>query len=201
LRKTRSNKGIVHSDIDVKTWLLGLPTAEQARPACCPHCGRAGHALGQVVGLVGHGVRERQLRGPIEPWAPSTTVVLRVRRYRCRWCGHTVTVLPRGVVARRHYGGYAIASAFWQYGVKQRSIERTREIVAGGNTFEPGWPSMRRWAQAAGRGELFGEVRPWPPNWTLRRQAERIATTLLALVAGDERDPQMRLRQAAELAA
>jgi len=201
LSKKRSNKGIVHSDIDVKTWLLGLPTCEQARPACCPHCGRAGHAIGQVVGLVGHGVRERQLHGAIEPGEPSAVVVLRVRRYRCRWCRHTVTVLPRGVVARRHYGGYAIASALWQYGVQGRTLEQTRELVAGGNTFDPGWPSMRRWAQAALRGELFRDVRPWPSSWTVRQQAERIATTLLALVAGDERDPQMRLRHAAELAA
>jgi hypothetical protein len=201
LGKRRSKKGIVHSGIDVKTWLLGLPTVEQARPARCPHCGRVGHGLGQVVGLVGHGVRERQLRGPIEPGGSSATLVLLVRRYRCRWCAHTVTVLPRGVVALRHYGGYAIASAFWSYGVKGDRLEQTRGMVAGGVTFEAGWPSLRRWAQAAGRGELFGQVRRWPLSWTVRQQAERIATTLLALVAGHERDPHSRLRQAAELAA
>lgn len=127
--------------------------------------------------------------------------VLLVRRYKCRWCGHTVTVLPRGVVARRHYGGYAIASGFWHYGMQGSSLGKTRAQVAAGNTFESGWPALRRWAAAAGSGELFRDVRPWPESWTLRQQAERITTTLLAMVAGDERDPQQRLRRAAELAA
>lgn len=199
--RKRSKQGIVHSDIDVKTWLLGLPTVEQARPACCPHCGRAGHAIGQVIGMLGHGIRERQLRGPIEPGGLSCIVVLQARRYRCRWCRRTVTVLPRGVVALRHYSGYAIASAFWQYGVERRTVEQTRKATAPGGTFDAGWASVGRWAQAAGDGSLFRDVRQWPPNWTVRQQAERIATTLLALVAGDESDPQSRLRQAAELAA
>lgn len=197
----RSTKGIVHCGIDVKSWLETLPTTEQARPTKCPHCERAGHPVGGLIGLVGHGTRERQLLGRIEPGGFHGLFTLEVRRYRCRWCGHTVTVVPRGLVPRRHYGGYAIACAFWHYGMQGSSLGQTRALAAAGSSFEEGWASLRRWAAAAGRGELFRDVRPWPPDWTLRQQAERIATTLLALTAGDERDPQQRLRRAAELAA
>gem|GEM_PF-3981378 len=102
-------------------------------------------------------------------------MILVVRRYRCRWCGHTVTVVPRGVAALRHYGGYAIAVAFWKYGVDRQSIEQTRRAVDAGGTFDAGWPSVRRWARAVGGGQLFRGVRPWPPDWTVRQQAERIA--------------------------
>jgi hypothetical protein len=101
----------------------------------------------------------------------------------------------------RHYGGFAIAAGLWSYGVERRSLQQTRAACAPAATFEPGWPSLRRWADAAGRGELFRDVRPWPSSWNLRLKAERVATTLLALVAGDERDPQVRLRRGAELAA
>ena len=101
----------------------------------------------------------------------------------------------------RHYSGYAIASGFWSYGVHGCSLQQTRAQTAPGSTFDEGWPSLGRWARAVEGGGLFPVVRPWPSSWTLQQKAERIATTLLALAAGDERDPQMRLRRGAELAA
>jgi len=166
----RSKHGIVHCPIDVKFWLSSTPTVEQARPACCPHCGRAGHPVGGLVGLVGHGVRQRQLRGPLEPGPRSAVVILVVRRYRCRWCRHTVTVVPRGVVALRHYGGYAIAAAFWMYGMGNQSIEQTRDVIGAGDRCEAGWPSLGRWADAVASGQMFRGVRapPWrsqAPCW------------------------------------
>jgi hypothetical protein len=49
--------------------------------------------------LVGHGTRERQVRGPLAPGAMALDTVIRARRYRCRGCGAIVTVVPRGVIA------------------------------------------------------------------------------------------------------
>jgi len=105
------------------------------------------------------------------------------------------------VIACKHYSAYAIAGGFWLYGVQGGSLQQTRSQAAPGSTFEQGWPSLRRWAHAVAEGELFPSVRPWPSSWSLRQKAERIATTLLALVASDERGPQVRLRRGAELAA
>jgi hypothetical protein len=153
------------------------------------------------VGLVGHGLRERQLCGVLEPDGPCVFVVLVVRRYRCRWCSATMTVVPKGVVSRRRYSGFAVAWALWLYGVAELGLEHVREQVAPGVTFEAGWASVRRWIEAAGAGRLFDGVRPWPSYWTLRQRARRICMTLLARVAGDERDPQPALYQATELAA
>lgn len=153
------------------------------------------------MGLVGHGLRERQLCGVLEPEGPCLFVVLVVRRYRCRWCGVTMTVVPRGVAPRRRYSGFAIAWALWLFGVSEMRCEQVRERVAPGITFETGWTSLRRWIESVGRGRLFDGVRPWPSYWTLRQRARRICMTLLARVAGNERDPQPALWTAAQLAA
>ena len=56
----------------------------------------------------GHGLRERQVRGPARPLGQPETAVIRIRRYRCRLCGGLTTVLPRGLTARRHYSASAI---------------------------------------------------------------------------------------------
>ena len=69
-------------------------------------------------------------------------VVLEVRRYRCRSCEHTVTVVPRGVVGRRHYRASAIALACWLWSFGGLSLGRTRAQVAPGRTDEPGWAAV-----------------------------------------------------------
>ena len=72
----RSKQGIVHCPNRHQSLAVEhTPTVEQARPACCPHCGRAGHPVGGLVGLVGHGVRQRQMRGPLEAGARSAVVI------------------------------------------------------------------------------------------------------------------------------
>src|SRR5262245_55650155 len=107
----RSGEGIVYSAIDVKKWAEKVPLAAQVRPSCCSRCGAASRPSGAALVLVGHGLRERQARGPAEPQSRPETRVLRVRRYRCRLCGGLTTVLPRGLTARRHYSASAIGLA------------------------------------------------------------------------------------------
>lgn len=110
---------------------------------------------------------------------------LEVRRYRCRHCNATLTVVPRGVIPRRHYSGVAIALALALYGLARKSLREVRARInpwsVVGATAAEGWTALMRWIRAIHRGELFAFVRASPPEWSARKQAERAATTLAAL--------------------
>ncbi|HEY4180213.1 MAG TPA: DUF6431 domain-containing protein, partial [Kofleriaceae bacterium] len=89
--------------------MASLPTVEAARPSACV-CGVPSREPGRGLGLHGHGVRERQLRGPAAAGPPMTATLV-CRRYRCTSCGAVLLVVPRGVAPRKHYGYAAIAMA------------------------------------------------------------------------------------------
>jgi hypothetical protein len=97
-----------------------------------------------------------------------------------------ITVVPRGVVARRHYGAGAIGLALWLYGVG-RAAGDVRRVVGGAGDGELRWRALTRWIGAIERGSLFMCVRGSPVGWTRRQRAERAAATLasFALVEGD----------------
>src|SRR5690606_1493296 len=118
------------------------PPTARVRPAKCPGCGVAARPLGARLHVVGHGVRERQVRGPLRAGRPPGLVVVRVRRFRCRVCGAVITVLPRGVAPRRHFGAGAIglAIAWFADGTPARKI---RENVGGIGPPEGGWVTLR----------------------------------------------------------
>lgn len=149
---TRSHSHIVHHALGVKSWLAVPPSAADARPGACSVCDAPSRPPGIRLGLHGHGVRERQLRGPPEPDAPSTTVVVICRRYRCTSCGAILLVVPRGVAPRRHYGHAAIAMALALWAIVGAPVaEVRRRVCAWQVTREaPGrWLSLRRWAASA----------------------------------------------------
>lgn len=181
--RRRSGQGIVHSEVDVKKWAERLPSVQAVRPRCCSGCGAASCPYGQPMVLVGHGTRERQVRGPLWPGMKPGVLVLRVRRYRCRKCAAITTVLPRGLVARRYYSGGAIALALLLLGVRGQSMQQVRRAVCAWQvSFEaPGqWNTVSQWLQAICEKRLYAQVRPWPPAFGLRQRAERVATTLLS---------------------
>jgi hypothetical protein len=177
----RSSHVVVHSFVDVKSWAERTPDVEAARPGRCPACGAAARPLGEPLGLVGHGLRCRQVRGPITAEAPATVDTVRVRRYRCRPCGATVTVLPRGVAPRRHFTATAIGLGCLMYGLSMASLHATRARLSPWRSTESGWPAMGRWLDAIAGGAIFASVRASPPGWSRRRQAERVAQALLAV--------------------
>ena len=78
--------------------------------------------------------------------------MLACRRYRCTACGAIITVVPRGVAPRRHYGygAIAMALALWALGREPAAAVRRRVCawpIAGPSA--TGWPALRRWARAA----------------------------------------------------
>jgi hypothetical protein len=179
----RSGEGIVYSAIDVKKWAEETPAVARVRPACCSRCGAASRPAGAALVLVGHGLRERQARGPAAPRGQPETQSIRARRYRCRLCGGLTTVLPRGLTARRHYSASAIGLALFLHGMQGLSIGETRQRVctwrAGFETER--WTSLGSWVAAISEGRLFPRVRPSRAQASLRQRAERAAATLCSL--------------------
>ena len=78
-KSTRSSSRIVHHELDVKGWLAALPSVASARPGACVDCGAASQPTGGLLGLHGHGFRDRQLRGP--PDADSAKPVEKAAGY------------------------------------------------------------------------------------------------------------------------
>ena len=158
---------------------------DEARPARCPACDAPGRPVGGRLGLVGHGMRTRQLRGPPAAGQAPVTLVLDIRRYQCRTCAALVMVVPRGVVPRRHFSGAAIALALALYGIAQKSARHTRRLVSPwatvGAAAYTGWAALTRWIGAVRRGSMFACVRAMAEDMSAREAAERVATTLAAL--------------------
>jgi hypothetical protein len=131
------------------------------------------------VGLVGHGIRERQLRGPRQAGAPPELVVIAVRRYRCRHCGAVCTVVPQGVVRRRHFSAGAIGWTLFLLGHERLSTRVIRDRVGGHGSPEAGtWVTAGRWLKAIEGQRLF-RMRAALADSTHQR-AERVAMVFIS---------------------
>ena len=134
-------------------------------------CAAASRPVGGGLGLHGHGLRDRQVRGPIDADSPPTWVVIACRRYECTACGAILTVVPRGVAPRRHYGHAAIAMALALWAIAGEPVaEVRRRVCAWRVSHEPEarWPALARWARAA--RAAFGDA-----QMTLATAAARAA--------------------------
>ena len=118
--------------VDVKTWVAELPSAAAVRPARCPACKAASRPPGCGLRLWGHGPRDRILWGPGSASSPPTQLVIRARRYLCRACAVTITVVPRGVAPTYLYTGCAIALALAPWGISREPADTGRHKVDRG---------------------------------------------------------------------
>lgn len=145
---------------------------------------------------MGHGGRERQLRGPLEADHEPEVVGVVTRRYRCR-CKAVIAVVPRGVLRQRLYPASAIAMAMalWSFGrVPSRGVrERICPWKQVGADAVDRWVQLRRWVEAVRAGRLFPAVHLGDGG--RRYHAERIAAVAIA-----HSPPQDRDRPAAVLA-
>lgn len=88
-----------------------------------------------------------------------------------------LTVVPRGVAPRRHYGHAAIALALTLWAITQAPIAAVRrQVCAWPITTETGtrWPTLQRWARAARRS--VGDLR-----LSLIAAAARVAQVAIGL--------------------
>lgn len=168
----------------VKSWAGAVPSVEAVRPARCPGCGAASRPVGGAVGLHGHGLRDRQVLGPLE-WEESAQVrVVPVRRFRCTACGATCTVCPREVLTKRLYSAPAIALALALFGLLLHPVAGVRAQVSPWRVVGPGsvgrWCTLAAWVRALPRGGLFAALPACPEEWSPRRVAARAAASLAA---------------------
>ena len=175
---------IVRSEVDVKRWAVEPPSVDAVRPRTCPRCGQPGDQPGRRLGLHGHGLRDRQIRGPLQPGGQPALVVLQIRRYRCQGCCAVVTVLPREAAPRRHYSAPAIAWALALFGLMGLPLAEVRARTSPwsvvGAAAAGAWASLRRWIEATASRRLFRRLRCPPDTRSRRHRAGQIATTVAA---------------------
>ena len=166
MSKTR----IVHSRLDLKFWTDGVPAVEAVRPSQCTECGAASRCPGRALTVVGHGVRERQLRGPLEVDGEPVELAVRTRRFRCRKCRAVMVVVPAQVLRYRLFSSVAIALALSLFGISRLSPARVRERISPwhqvGATAVRHWQTLRRWVRSVQVGELLPvratrDQKPW----------------------------------------
>lgn len=175
----------VRSSGNSKLWLNGLPSVGDARPGTCPRCGVASRPVGGKIMLYGHGSKERQQRGPLEPQGEAVVSTIRVRVYHCQSCGAVIRTAPSTVWYRRLYSAPAIGLALAMWGLLNASVAEVRAAISPwkiiGHSAPGRWPTLRRWAQAVQEQTLFACVRRCPDHFTLKKVAERAAGTLAGL--------------------
>lgn len=160
---------VVRFFVGVKVW---PPSIDAARPSACVRCG-ASARVGHRIVIHGHGVRERQQRGPATSEDPPKCVVIVVRRYLCTACRAVMVVLPAQAQPFKHFSGGAIAMALALWCSESASVVRQRV-----NDWKPGagargWRSLSRWARAAGAGVMFAGI-----HLAVGASVERVAQAL-----------------------
>lgn len=159
---------IVHPTLGVKDSLDAAPDIGDVRPPHCPACGAVSLPVGQSIAVVGHGVRRRGLR-----WKTGLGNQLRngfifVRRFRCRRCGVTITVVPSTVEPRRRYARDLIVFLLAVWALEGVPAADVRRLVCEEPDID--WPQLRRWAMSIRLPESRRPGRG-PP----RRHAGRVA--------------------------
>jgi len=97
-----------------------------------------------------------------------------------------MTVVPRDVIARRHFTAGAIGLALYVYS-KQGAAGSAFSARVGLWGHGPGaWRTVRRWLCAVEDGRVFRGIRSSPSGWPPRRRAERAAMTLVACAVSPE---------------
>jgi len=108
--------------------------------------------------IVGHGLVERQVRGPSTAAGPPEQVLVMLRRYRCRRCKVVLVVGPRGLVVRRWYGAGAISVALAVFaggGTTADARARTSPGRAVGGSAVHRWITLVRWLDALREERIF----------------------------------------------
>lgn len=176
---------MLQSCIPIKSWIERPPSVEEARPSHCPFCQAASRVVGEPLGLHGHGLRERQLRGPLGLEQEPQLCGVQVRRYLCQRCGATVTVVPQGVLPRRLFSASAIGLALCLWGLMRLCAKKVRAKVSPlrhvGATAAAGWTQLGRWTEAIRQRRLLGGVLVGPLPAAQRQVAQRAAVALSAL--------------------
>src|SRR5437867_4527466 len=116
----------------------GAPSVEELRPRFCAECGQLARDGGRVR-VQGHGCYSRQVCGLSEGW-----IVVWVRRYLCRDCGHTMSRLPDWLHPWRWYAAAVIVEALYRHLILGETA-RWIGVRFGRSGEASEWRSLRRW--------------------------------------------------------
>ena len=119
-----------------------LPAADQVRPTSCPACGALAYRPGKPLGVVAHGSYVRKVRGIGNS---GEVISLRVRRFRCRNCNGTISVLPDLLHPRRRYAAKAVFDALLRHLVDRQPARKVRHQFTGSRSRRTSWRSLLRW--------------------------------------------------------
>ena len=173
---------IIRCRIDLARWRQRTPSVDKVRPAVCVVCGVASRPAGGPLCVYGHGLRERQVRGPEAPCEAPRDRTIDARRYQCQRCPTIMIVVPREVAPRRHYAATAIALALVLYGLCERSHAEVRGVVSGdavvGVRAERRWHTLGRWIDAVAERRLFPSLPAMPVGQGRRAVAARAAMAI-----------------------
>ncbi len=118
-----------------------LPSVDDLRPCSCPLCGQPARPPGANLGIVGNGTYRRQVLGVL---SESESLVIFVRRFLCRGCGRTISVLPNMLLPWRWYAGTAMLVALVLSLLRGKTAREVRGRLGQiGDT--PGWKTLDRW--------------------------------------------------------
>ena len=84
-----------------------IPDIEDCRPEKCPRCGILSRGNG-ILQVIGHGTYDR--------WACiPNSVKIKIRRFLCKKCRKTCSVLPHGLLPRFQYSAHIILLCLLQF--------------------------------------------------------------------------------------
>ncbi len=118
-----------------------LPSVDALRPSSCPCCGQPSRPPGQPLGIVGHGTYTRQVLGLV---GRSRQLLIIVRRFLCRGCSRTISVLPDALYPGRWYAGIVMLACLFLSLLDNVPAAEVRDRV-GGIGRGAGWKTLRRW--------------------------------------------------------
>jgi hypothetical protein len=118
------------------------PSLEELRPKYCsnPECMVPARNAEGFLQLIGHGLYLRQVRGLRE----VSWIEIWIRRFRCRVCGCTMSVLPDWLHPWRWYAAPVIVEALYRHCVLGETACSIG--IRFGRPMEAAeWRSLRRW--------------------------------------------------------
>src|SRR5690606_27099938 len=174
LKRAKSGRNVVHAVAGVKFSAEAPPSIELCRPRTCPRCKAAAREPGRPLAVIGHGVRERQVRGPAAPGERPGVSVILVRRFLCLVCKAVMTVVPKAVLAGRLFSGPAILLGLFLWGVGAQSQEKVRAAINPWSGLgSRGWRALNRWTRAAVSRALWASQPPSSGTGVSVRQMAR----------------------------
>lgn len=119
-----------------------LPSVEELRPACCPLCDQPSRDPGGELQIVGHGTYSRQALGLT---GGCRELLIWIRRFLCRACRRTISVLPDSLYPGRWYAAIAILTSLTLALLGGVPAWKIQEQFAGHRSRD--WKTLERWQQ------------------------------------------------------